>query len=537
MDGGQEKYGVSRFSLQDRLREAGVFLSEPSELLLVAENLLADGEIDEALDVVRFAVSLAPEDWRVLRCASNLFARARKYARSDEIMRRVVKLVPDNAECRLHYASILLELREFSRARRELDEHFKLAPNSSLGYRTLSSIFASQGDFSSAYKATERALEIEPARREFAIHRAWLLITMERVSEALQALRKLETEDPGDAGVIRLISSAYEVAGDFDPALRYAEKAYQLAPGNPEYERHVDYLQKHLGAIRGAAGEAGGQSVVSCPSVFMVQSGLARWEQAFFSMMRVISSVLIREFRTRFGGMKLGYVWAIFEPVAHLALIAIVFYYMHATGGAPIGDSLLVFYFTGVLNYLLFNNTITFVQSGLESNKALLKIPVVKPLDVLIARAILELFTMVIVAILMLTSFHLFGLKAAPYDIVKCVKAVIAVWILAAGFGMVNCVILHVIKSWDQIFFAFSRSLYFISGIFYPTLAMPTEVRDILQWNPLLQAIELFRSGFFAGYDPFWLNTGYLYAVAAAMFVTGLCLERVLRRKMSSPTW
>ncbi len=64
---------------------------------------------------------------------------------------------------------------------------------------------------------------------------------------------------------------------------------------------------------------------------------------------------------------------------------------------------------------------------------------------------------------------------------------------------------------------------------------MPGWARDLLAWNPVLQAIDWFRAGFFASYQPHWLNRSYLAALAILALLVGFGLERALRRKLSAP--
>ena len=76
------------------------------------------------------------------------------------------------------------------------------------------------------------------------------------------------------------------------------------------------------------------------------------------------------------------------------------------------------------------------------------------------------------------------------------------------------------------------RLLYVASGIYYSPIAMPDWVREALAWNPILQGIEFFRSGFFPQYEPHWLNPSYLVTWAVAAIGLGFGLERALRVRM-----
>jgi capsular polysaccharide transport system permease protein len=90
-------------------------------------------------------------------------------------------------------------------------------------------------------------------------------------------------------------------------------------------------------------------------------------------------------------------------------------------------------------------------------------------------------------------------------------------------------------RSWDKLWNNATRLLYFFSGIFYVPGMMPDWARDILAWNPLLHAIDWFRAGFFASYQPHWLDVRYLVVAAILALLTGLTFERGLRRRLSEP--
>jgi capsular polysaccharide transport system permease protein len=64
---------------------------------------------------------------------------------------------------------------------------------------------------------------------------------------------------------------------------------------------------------------------------------------------------------------------------------------------------------------------------------------------------------------------------------------------------------------------------------------MPDWVRRILVWNPVLQAIDWFRSACFASYQPHWLDRTYLTGTAIASLLAGFALERAMRRWVGEP--
>lgn len=497
------------------------------ELISLAERLMASGSIGIGLDAARFAVDLAPENWRVLRGASGLIAITGDYRTCAALMVRAVQIAPNNSELRLHYAAVLIELEEYQDASEQLDSHLRISPASGLGWRNRSTVAAFQGDYEEALAFCDRALALEPSNREYSLHRAGLLVALRRNGEAIRSLQELAKDKADDPDVARLLSAAFESVGDIDSALRQARRAAELAPNSTEIIEHRDHLQ-NAHAKSSVDGRLFRSITETNKRTHFTHTKVGALQIQF----RVIFSILIREARTRFGHSRLGYAWAVFEPVSHLLLLAIVFSYVNK-GYAPVGSSLLVYYFSGVLLYILFTNTISNVQNAVEANRSLLQIPIIKQTDVLMARAILELLTEITVAAIMLAAFSAYGLDATPHDILTCASAVLSVWFLATGIGALNGVMSHFFRSWEHVFGAVVRSMYFTSGIFLSPIEMPDWVRRFLEWNPLLQGIEWFRSGFYSSYDPNWLNPDYLIGCAMISLAAGFGIERALRRQLS----
>jgi ABC-type polysaccharide/polyol phosphate export permease/Tfp pilus assembly protein PilF len=508
----------------------------PTELIAMAAGLLATAQLEQAGAIALHAVALAPLDVCVLAGASFIIAQSGDHATSAKLCERALAITPDDASLRLHFAAVLLELQDIRRARQQVEAHLALAPESALGWRNLSSALCAAGEFDQALEACARAVQYEPRNIEFRIHRASVLNHIGRGADALVDLHFAEREADANPLVARIQSIVFDTVGDADAALRYAEKASRLAPDNLDYRQYHEDLKLRFGEVLESADKwralAAERREAAAYRTERRQYELRRWLAAIRMQGRIIFALLIRETRTRFGETRLGYFWAIVEPSSHLALIAAVFSFI-TKGVAPIGESLIVYYFTGVLPYLLFGNTIIHVQESIESNKTLLEIPVISHVDVLIARGLLELVTQATVAVIMLSVFLCFDLPAIPDDIPKCMLALTCIWLLAFGVGVCNCVILHFIKSWDVIFATVVRSLYFTSGVFISPMQLPDWVRDILVWNPLFQGIDWFRTGFYSTYDPDWLNRPYMVVCAIGTLLIGFGAERALRRKLS----
>lgn len=242
--------------------------------------------------------------------------------------------------------------------------------------------------------------------------------------------------------------------------------------------------------------------------------------------------MIIRETRTRFADAKLGYGWALIEPILHITLLSVTFaVLMH--GQPPIGTHFFIFYYTGLIPYHIFVHTSSGMSHAITGNGPVRQLPPVTTSDVIAARGLLEIMTDVIVAVILLIGFGAVGLAAD--DLWGSSIALLVTAAFGYGFGYVNAVLTVFFPSWDKTYGQVTRVLYFISGIFYVPGMMPDWARHTLAWNPLLHAIDWFRAGFFESYQPHWLDRSYLVILAILALFGGLGLERLLRGKLSAP--
>ena len=183
----------------------------------------------------------------------------------------------------------------------------------------------------------------------------------------------------------------------------------------------------------------------------------------------------------------------------------------------------------------MFVHTSGTMSHAITSNGALLQLPSVTTFDVIAARGLLEVITDVVVAVILLAGFGFIGLRAAPDDLWAPSIALLITALFGCGFGFINAVLTARWRSWDKIWPQVTRGLYFFSGIFYVPGMMPDWARDALVWNPLLHAIDWFRAGFYAAYQPHWLDRSYLVILAILLLLAGLGLERAMRPRLCEP--
>ena len=244
----------------------------------------------------------------------------------------------------------------------------------------------------------------------------------------------------------------------------------------------------------------------------------------------VVHALVIREFKTRFGHFHFGYLWALAEPVAHVALLSVIFGLRSRT--APEGIDFPVFLATGLIPFLLFRRMVTRGMSTVEGNRALFSYRQVKPLDTLIARAVLEIVIYSVVFVVFLAGTGWLGFDAAVQDPLGVMAIFITLGLFGLGLGALACVLVTFFPDATQIIPLIMRPLYFISGIFFSIDRIPAEYRDYLMWNPVLHAIELIRESYFQRIDTAYGDPLYLIWFAAGSLSLGLLTFHVFRFRM-----
>jgi len=246
----------------------------------------------------------------------------------------------------------------------------------------------------------------------------------------------------------------------------------------------------------------------------------------FKAQFRIIVAIMLRDIQTRFFGHALGFLIAIAWPLVHILILIVLFSLFGR--GAPYGESMTVFFATGLVPFMTFSYMSRFTMLSLIFNKPLLVFPAIKVLDILLARTLLELLGSCCMVIVLLVIFLFFGIDFMPMDVVEAAFALGAAMLLGAGFGIVNGILAMAIPTWATGYSLVIVGLYIISGIAFVPDAMPETIRYFLSFNPSLQTVEWMRSAYYPGYSTI-LDKEYTIAVGAVTIFFGLLIERLVR--------
>lgn len=240
------------------------------------------------------------------------------------------------------------------------------------------------------------------------------------------------------------------------------------------------------------------------------------------SSLRVIFALIMREMSTTYGRSVGGYIWAILEPVAAIALLSVVF--SIGFRAPAMGVSFPLFYATGYLPFMLYIGTSANLGMSIHFNKQLLFYPRVTFMDSIIARFVLSFLTHTLVFYIIIFGILLIEDTQTTLQVQYIFSAFCMVGALSFGIGVVNCFLFEVFPSWQRIWSVLNRPMFIISCIFFTVESVPELFRSYLLYNPLVHIVSEMRRGFYPYYDGVYVSYYYVYGVSLTLTLIGIFL-------------
>lgn len=240
--------------------------------------------------------------------------------------------------------------------------------------------------------------------------------------------------------------------------------------------------------------------------------------------LRSMSALVLREMATTYGRSPGGYLWAVLEPAAGIALLTFVF--SLAFRSPPLGSSFPIFYATGVLPFTLYVQLNTKLMVSIWFSKPLLQYPSVSFIDTIISRLVLTLMTQIMVFYVVITGILIIFDPQVRIHAPTVALSLAMVTILGAGVGILNCLLISVAPVWQRVWNILHRPMFIISGIFFIFESIPEPYRSILWFNPLVHVVGVMRHAFYPTYDAVYASPAYVFGFGLICMVVGLFFLR-----------
>ena len=237
---------------------------------------------------------------------------------------------------------------------------------------------------------------------------------------------------------------------------------------------------------------------------------------------------MLREMSTTYGRAPGGYLWAILDPVAGIALLATIF--SVAFESPPLGDNFPFFYATGMVPFTMYNAVSGKVATSLMFSKPLLNYPTVTFVDAIFARFSLNFLTEMMVAYVVFVGLFVIFDPQVIIDMGTIIHVFCMIAVLSLGIGTLNAFLFARFQAWQRAWSIVMRPMFIISCIFFLFDTIPLPYRDWLWYNPLVHIIGMMRHGFYPTYEASYVTPLYVYGVGITCALAGLILLRRYHR-------
>lgn len=237
----------------------------------------------------------------------------------------------------------------------------------------------------------------------------------------------------------------------------------------------------------------------------------------------VIFSLMVRQIRTSFSD-KFGLSWAVLEPVAFIFILS--FIRGRLDGGESYTIPTFIFIAYGMVFIQLFLQVYNSCATSIQRNKPLFAFRQVQPISPVIASAIFETIVKVFVILGIVLIMYFMNMEMRLDDPLKLLLNLFLLSLFASSLGLIVAVSVLFVPEISKIMGLATRPLFFISGVFFSLRDFPPDIWWVLDWNPILHAIELSRGAGYSSYGELGVSQAYVIECTLVMMFVAIVFYR-----------
>ncbi len=262
-----------------------------------------------------------------------------------------------------------------------------------------------------------------------------------------------------------------------------------------------------------------------------LELGIRTLGWAFLQHARVIHALMLRDIKTRFGATYFGFAVGLLIPLAHIGIILSIYIFMGRR--APLGTDVAAYLSTAIVPFVVWSYAHQKVMQAFGQNRALTAFPVVKFIDIFIARAFVEILNSILIVTIVMIVLPMMGVDTFIFQSKTVLCAVMLGFMLGVSTGAVFGVFSILIPSVLIVGILFIPTYWVTSGVFFIPEALPEVVRNIVRLFPLSHIVDILRMGFYPSYVSDYPSSLYIIGSIIANVILALSIDRFLRPALS----
>jgi ABC-2 type transport system permease protein len=199
-------------------------------------------------------------------------------------------------------------------------------------------------------------------------------------------------------------------------------------------------------------------------------------------ILRVLSRT---DFKLKYAGSVLGYVWSLAKPLAYFAVLWIVFGSVFKTGIAKFPLYLIL----GVVLWTFVADAVTATLPSVVARASILRRIAFPPIVIPVAATVTALMTFLLNGIIVVVFIAANRIIPRPSWLLL-VPLFVELYLFVLGLGLAAAALYVRFRDVSHIWEVLSTILFFSAPVMYPVTILPTWVRPIVGCNPFVQILQ-----------------------------------------------
>lgn len=237
---------------------------------------------------------------------------------------------------------------------------------------------------------------------------------------------------------------------------------------------------------------------------------------------RVINALFIRELMARFGHSNVGFLWQVLEPL--VLTLGVVASWSLIYGERNHGVRVIPLVLTGYTFLTLWRHMTTRLNNSFRQASGLLFHRAIKPVDILVARGLLESVGTLLAFFAAYIPLVLLDFIDPVSDYLVLLGAWTLMCFLSFGVALIIVGVTHMTETLERFVQPVMYLILPLTGVFYMVFWLPPAARQVVLFSPLVQACEMYRAGLFGNALPTFWNPWYVVLWGIALNALGWVL-------------
>jgi ABC-2 type transport system permease protein len=232
--------------------------------------------------------------------------------------------------------------------------------------------------------------------------------------------------------------------------------------------------------------------------------------------LRVLRVVGVIQFKAKYAGAVLGYIWSLVKPLAYFGVLWLVFAHLLRTANQT--QDFALWLLIGILLFTFFTDTVGVMLPSIVHGGSILRRlsfpPILIPLSASVGICITFL-----VNISAIVVFIAIGRVAPRIEWLVVPLLLVELYAFCLGVGLLFAAFYVRFRDVSQIWELGSQLLFFAAAIFYPIGILPEWAQKIAFLNPFVQVMQDIRHAILGSGGPNDLTASTVYAGAGGRVI------------------